>query len=42
MRFWLPQMRKAFVATTIGLTPAGIDEEETAVLGHSVAVKAAS
>ena len=39
-------MRKAFVATSIGLTPAAIGNEveareRTAVLRHSMAVKAA-
>lgn len=39
-------MEKAFVATSMGLTPAGVGNEveareKTAVLGHGVAVEAA-
>lgn len=46
MHVWLSPMRKAFVATSIGRTLAGIGNEleareRTAVLGHSVAVMAA-
>lgn len=46
MHFWLSQMRKAFVAISIGLISVGIGNEveareRTALLSHSVAAKAA-